>query len=608
MKMSAIRENIQHTIKALGIVFGDIGTSPLYTFSAIFVIIPANLQNVMGISSLIIWTLILLVMGQYAWLAMSLAKEYHGEGGIIVLRQILVPKLSSSKAIGIATFLSFLGMSLFIGDGVVTPAISILSAVEGLKFIPNVAVFAQYTVTISIIITLALFAFQKHGTERLALAFGPIMLIWFFLLGISGALAIIKYPYILHSISPHYAIKFLMSHGFIGFLLLSKVILCATGAEALYTDMGHLGRRPIISAWFLIVFPALCLIYMGQGAFLLQNPGTENIFYGMILHQFAPLYIPILILSIIATVIASQAMISGLFSVVYQAITTHIMPRLHVEYTSRVMMSQIFIPSVNNFLLVFVLLTIIKFKSSQNLTDAYGIAVSGTMTITATLLTAIFFLKRIYIKAIAAFFLIFVNMLFLTSNLFKIPTGGYWSLLIAAIPFTLIIIYGLGQRRLYKALKQFPLNVFVEKFSILSPKIPHIKGTALFLSKTKDPIPAYIATTMFTNNIIYEENIIVKLETVKTAFGLTTYFHKELTPGLRILIIKVGYLEVVNIDKILKSLDVHPKVIFYGVEDLHTQNPFWKIYIIIKKLTSSFVQFYKFPIHKLHGVQVQVNL
>jgi KUP system potassium uptake protein len=606
--MSAIRENIQHTIKALGIVFGDIGTSPLYTFSAIFVIIPANLQNVMGISSLIIWTLILLVMGQYAWLAMSLAKEYHGEGGIIVLRQILVPKLSSSKAIGIATFLSFLGMSLFIGDGVVTPAISILSAVEGLKFIPNVAVFAQYTVTISIIITLALFAFQKHGTERLALAFGPIMLIWFFLLGISGALAIIKYPYILHSISPHYAIKFLMSHGFIGFLLLSKVILCATGAEALYTDMGHLGRRPIISAWFLIVFPALCLIYMGQGAFLLQNPGTENIFYGMILHQFAPLYIPILILSIIATVIASQAMISGLFSVVYQAITTHIMPRLHVEYTSRVMMSQIFIPSVNNFLLVFVLLTIIKFKSSQNLTDAYGIAVSGTMTITATLLTAIFFLKRIYIKAIAAFFLIFVNMLFLTSNLFKIPTGGYWSLLIAAIPFTLIIIYGLGQRRLYKALKQFPLNVFVEKFSILSPKIPHIKGTALFLSKTKDPIPAYIATTMFTNNIIYEENIIVKLETVKTAFGLTTYFHKELTPGLRILIIKVGYLEVVNIDKILKSLDVHPKVIFYGVEDLHTQNPFWKIYIIIKKLTSSFVQFYKFPIHKLHGVQVQVNL
>jgi KUP system potassium uptake protein len=594
-------------IKSLGIVFGDIGTSPIYTFSAIFAFIPTSFENVLGASSLIIWTLIFLVTIQYAWLAMSLANEYHGEGGIIVLRQILMPKLSSRRMSVIVSFLAFVGMSLFIGDGVITPAISILSAVEGLQFIPRLALFTPYTPLIAIVIACALFAFQRYGTEKISLAFGPIMMLWFIFISTSGIIALLKNPSILHAISPLNGINFLYSHGFIGFLLLAKVILCATGSEALYTDMGHLGRKPILSAW-MIVFPALCLIYLGQGAFLLAHPGTKNIFYEMTLAQFAPLYIPILILSIIATVIASQAMISGLFSIVYQAIAMHIIPRFHVEYTSRTMMSQIFIPAVNNFLFIFVLFTIIKFKSAEKLTDAYGIAVTGTMTITAILLTAIFFLKKIYSKAFVAFILIFINAAFLASNVFKIPTGGWWSLMIASIPLTFIVIYAMGQRKLYKMIKFISLAAFIEKMNKLDGKIQRIKGTALFLSNSEEKIPGYILTTMFTNGIVYEENIIVKVETMKTAFGLTTHYKEQIIPGLSVLVIRVGYMEVGNIDKVLTSLNIHPKVIFYGLEDIRTKNPVWQVYMVIKKMTSSFVQFYKFPVNKLHGVVVQVDI
>jgi len=606
MQTSSLKENIHASIKALGIVFGDIGTSPIYTLSAIFAFLPISIDNVMGISSLIIWTLILLVAGQYAWLAMSLAQEYNGEGGIIVLRQILIPLLTTHKARAVVIVLSFIGTAFFIGDGVITPAISILSAVEGLKYIPHFNALSQNSIIIlAILITLCLFAFQRHGTERLSHAFGPVMIVWFSFLSIAGIIALLKNPSILYALSPYYGLKFLYQNSFTGFLILSKVILCATGSEPLYADMGHLGRKPIIGAW-LFVFPALCLIYLGQSAFILEHPASQNIFYEMVLHQFQFLYIPILLLSIIATVIASQAMISGLFSIVYQAMTTHIMPRLHIEYTSKYMMSQIFIPAVNLFLGVLVILTIIQFKSSQELTVAYGISVSGSMTITAILLTAIFFLKRFFIKGSAAAGLILVNLAFLASNLFKIPYGGYWSLFIAIIPFTLIMIYSLGQRKLYTTLKSIQLNAFIEKFILLSEKFPHIKGSALFLSKTTDSLPAYITTTLFSNNIMYEENYILKIETVKTAFGTTTHL-QELAPSLKLLIIKVGYLEVVNIEKILTSLNIYPKVIFYGIENLRSRNPFWNLYILIKKLTTSFVEFYKFPTQKLHGVQVQID-
>lgn len=595
-------------VKSLGIVFGDIGTSPIYTLSTIFALLPATLPNIMGVLSLIIWTLTLFVTVQYAWLAMSLGSQGSGEGGTLVLKGILMPLIKSKKLGIIVTLLSFLGIAFFIGDGTITPAISILSAVEGLKLIPFLCGLNQkIVIMVAVLITIILFLVQKRGTEKISMAFGPIMLIWFLFLSVSGFLFVIKYPFILKSINPYYGFKFLLANGFVAILLLAKVILCATGAETLYADMGHLGRKPIIHAWFL-VFISLCFVYLGQGAFLIENPGAQNIFYEMIINQFEPFYLPLLGLSIMATVIASQAMISGLFSIIYQAMTTSIIPRLHVEYTSQRLISQIYIPAVNWFLLFFVLLTIVKFQSTQNLANAYGLSVSISMTITAILLTLVFILKKNIFKSLVSFFLIFLNFMFLFSNLFKIPYGGYWSLITAAIPLFFIIIYCLGQKKLYKSLKQIPRELFVERFSILSEKVPHINGMAVFLTKDIDPMPAYMAYTMFTNNILYEENIILAVETQKNPFGVDALFKEDLAPGLRFFKIKVGYMEILNIEKILNSADIHPKVIFYGVEDISTRNIFWHIYTIIKKLTPSFVKFYKLPTNKLHGVVVRVEM
>jgi KUP system potassium uptake protein len=602
--------SFKEIIKSLGLVFGDIGTSPIYTLSAVFAVIPPTIINVMGALSLIAWTLILMVMVQYGWLAMSLAHNESGEGGTIVLKQKLIPYLTSKKTISIITLLAFIGIAFFIGDGVITPAISILSAVEGIKLIPILNGLSQnIIVLIAILITIALFLFQKKGTENVSLAFGPIMLIWFVFLIVSGSAYIIKYPYIINAINPYYAIQFFKTNGFIAILILSKIALCATGAEALYADMGHLGRKPI-RASLVFVFFALCIIYLGQGAFLLAHPSAHSIFHEMALLQFKAFYIPILFLSVMATVIASQAMISGLFSIVYQGITTHIMPRLHVEYTSQKIMSQIYIPAVNYFLLIFVLLTIIKFQDSTNLANAYGLAVSGSMTITALLLFLVFTFNKSFLKAFISIFLVIINATFLLSNIYKIPYGGYWSLVTAFIPLTLIIIYDLGQKRLYECLRQIPFDLFLEKYLIISEKIPHINGTAIFLTKSTDPIPKYIARTMFINNIIYEENIIVMFETQRIPFGVTAIFKTDLidSPTLKIFEIKVGYLEHVNIEKILTAADIHPKVIFYGNEDIITKNLIWKVYMIIKKLTPSFVQFYKLPENKLHGVVVQVEM
>ncbi len=593
-------------IKSLGIVFGDIGTSPIYTLTVAFAVIPATEPNVIGILSLIIWTLILLVTVQYAWLAMSLAIK--GEGGTIVLREILIPTLKKKKHVALVTFLAFLGISFFIGDGVITPAISILSAVEGLEVIPGLAGLSQkLIILISCIITIGLFILQKKGTEKVSMAFGPIMFVWFCALAISGALYILQYPAVLKAINPYYALNFMLSNKILGFVILSKVILCATGGEALYADMGHIGRTPIISAWAL-AFTSLLLTYLGQGAFLILNPNSVNIFYEMIFSQCNILYIPFLLLSILATIIASQAMISGIFSIVYQGIMTNIMPKLHVEYTSSKLMTQIYIPAVNYFLLSAVLFVILKFKYSYNLASAYGLAASGTMTITAILLTWIFKNKKEYFKSHVALLVLIVNIMFLCANTYKIPQGAYWSLIISSVPLTLILIYASGQRKLYKSLSPLSLDEFLENYKKYYPKITNISGTAIYLSKKINSIPTYIDHTMFINNIIYEDNIILCVNTKERPFGTSGVMQRELAPGLRVFEVNVGYMEIMNLESILKQAHLQPKVIFYGVEEITTKNIVWKIYMLIKKLTPSFVQFYKLPSHKLHGVMVRVEM
>jgi len=596
-------------IKSLGVVFGDIGTSPIYTLPAVFWLIGPTLDNVIGISSLVIWTLILLVFVEYAWLAMGLGKK--GEGGTIVLKELLMPLLKSSRQVTIVTLLAFLGISLLFGDGVITPAVSILSAVEGFLLVPafeNIHVGHPLLIVIACLISCGLFIIQRKGTERVASAFGPMMLVWFLVIGLSGLASIMTAPFVVKAMNPYYAFKFLFTNGLASFFILSEVMLCATGGEALYADMGHLGRKPILQAWY-IVFIAIVLSYLGQAAYLMNHPAdNQQLIYKMFNHQAPFLYWPFLVLSLFATVIASQAMISGLFSVVYQGITTHMLPMLKVEYTSFKLRSQIYIGFVNWFLLIAVLFMIVQFKTSHNLTYAYGLAVSGTMSLTGSLMTWIFYLRKCYFKMSFSFLITLTNFVFLASNTFKIPNGGYWSIIIALIPFVIILIYSYGQKRLYKALAPQDLDVFLEKYNQNRPKLNRINGSALFFVRDVKAVPTYIAQTMFKNNIIYEDNVLISVVTRDDPFGVISFFKGTLAPGLRIFEIHRGYMEVIELEKILRMSGIEAKVIFYGLEDIVAKNPIWKVYAIIKRLAPSFVQFYKLPSYKLHGVITFVEL
>lgn len=594
-------------IKSLGLVFGDIGTSPIYTLTVIFLLLKPTVDNVTGVLSLVIWTLTILVSVQYTWLAMSLGEK--GEGGTIVLRSILIRLLKTGRSAVFITIVTFIGISLLVGDGVITPAISILSAVEGILLIPGFQATRKTTlILIAGAIAILLFVFQKKGTERVARAFGPLMLLWFSVLALSGILSIIQVPSVWKAINPLYATRFLYQNGLAGFFVLSEVILCATGGEALYADMGHLGRKPIIKAWCL-VFCALVLNYFGQGAFLLSRANqSSNILFGMILHQSFYLYVPFLILSIIATIIASQAMISGMFSVVYQGITTRLMPLFKVEYTSTELRSQIYIGFVNWFLLVSVLFIMVQFGESSRLAAAYGLAVTGSMTLTGIMMTSIFCLRKYYTGALIAFFVTLADLAFLVSNTYKIPHGGYWSLIIAAIPFVIILIYTGGQRKLYRKIRPLALDVFLVSYNQVYRELNKINGTALFFARDMKKVPSYIVHTMFMNNIIYEDNIIISITTVDKPFGVSSFFKEELAPGLRTFEIEMGYMEVVNIEQLLKKAGINEKGIFYGLEDITTRNFFWKMFSMMKKLAPPFIQFHDLPSNKLHGVITRIEI
>ena len=593
-------------MKSLGLVFGDIGTSPIYTLTVIFLLTKPTESNVLGVLSLIVWTLIILVTVEYAWLAMSLGKR--GEGGTIVLRELLIPLLKSSRQAAFVTLLSFIGISLIIGDGVITPAISILSAVEGVLLIPGFEQTPQATlIIIAGAIAFILFSFQKKGTEKVAGAFGPIMLVWFAALTVSGFASIVHVPAVIEAINPYYAFRFLVQNGLTAFFVLSEVILCATGGEALYADMGHLGREPIVRSWYFVFF-ALLVNYLGQGAFLIGHPEAKNVLFEMVYHQARWFYIPFLMLSILATVIASQAMISGMFSIVYQGITTRIMPMFKVDYTSEERHSQIYIGFVNWFLLFAVIYIIAEFKESSKLAAAYGLAVTGTMSLTGIFMTWIFYLRKQFARSALSFLVTLVTLTFLLSNTYKIPHGGYWSLIIASIPFSIIMLYRAGQRKLYYALQPLPIDVFLLSYNQIYKAVNKIKGTALFFAKDAREMPPYIVHTMFKNNIVYEDNIIVSIVRREDPFGVTGYFKEDLAPGLRTFEVQAGYMEVPDVEELIREAGISEKTIFYGMEEIIPSNLAWQVFSVMKRLTPNIVQFYKLPANKLHGVVTRVEM
>ena len=593
-------------LKSMGLVFGDIGTSPIYTLTVIFALTKPTPEHIFGIISLLFWTLVILVHVEYAVLAMSLSRK--GEGGTIVLKEILSRMLKPGQQLTMVGVLSLLGVALLLGDGVITPAISILSAVEGLTLIPGLEDISHgVLILIAAIIAIGLFIFQDRGTDKVAGTFGPVMVLWFISLTVSGIIGISYYPQILQALSPHYAVSFLLHNGWVGFFVLSEVILCATGGEALYADMGHLGRRPIRHAWY-FVFAALLVNYLGQGAFLMLHPETKSVLFGMVKWQAPMLYIPFLLLTVLATVIASQALISGVFSIIYQGITTRIVPLLKVDYTSSHLKSQIYIGSVNWVLLILVIAIMLVFKKSENLAAAYGLAVTGTMTITGIMMTMIFSRTKKKWKVPVAIVVTLVDAVFLVSNLYKLPHGGYWSLILASVPLVVMLVWTRGQRALYRALKPLDLDIFLVSYEQIYAKARNIPGTALFFVRSLDIIPPYLVHCIIRSNIIYERNVMISVVRTDEPFGVASSAIASKGPGLEGLEIKAGYMELVDIEAIIHNHGISEKVIFYGIEDIATANPIWKLFAVIKKLTSNFVQFNKLPAAKLQGVVTRVEM
>ncbi len=593
-------------IKALGLVFGDIGTSPIYTVTVVFLLLQPTTENIVGVMSLIIWTLVVLVSLQYDWLAMGLS--IRGEGGTIVLKEILSPLVADKKKTAFITMLSFAGISLLIGDGVITPAISILSAVEGSVLIPGFEDISRNVIVLmAMLIAVALFLIQSKGTEKVSVAFGPVMGVWFIALASFGITAIFEAPEILKALNPYFGINFLVENGWKGYIALSEIILCATGGEALYADMGHLGAKPIRQAW-MTVFAALILNYLGQGAFLLKHPDVKNVLFEMVFHYAEILYIPFLILSIIATVIASQAMISGMFSIIFQAITVRIMPPLKVGYTSVERKSQIYIASVNWFLLAAVLFIMIEFGESSRLAAAYGLAVTGTMTITGIMMTWIFYLKKKPLLSLLSLFITGIDMMYFSANFYKIPHGGYWSIILAMVPLSMILLYTKGQRRLYLAMNFMPFQEFIPKFKETYANSARIKGTAVFLIRDVRSIPSYITQTMFSHGIIYEDNVFVSIAGRNDPFGITGFYRDDMALGLRSFEIQFGYMEVITADDILREAGIDERAVYYGLEDISAKNFFWKMFSLIKRVSPTYIKFYEFPPEKLHGVITKITM
>lgn len=502
------------TFGALGVVFGDIGTSPLYAFKECFHVshgIPITPDNVLGILSLIFWSLIVVVSIKYVTFIMR--ADNNGEGGImallaLTLRTAQTNTLNRRMLIMIGIF----GAALFYGDAIITPAISVLSAVEGLKIAaPGLDPFI---IPLTIAVLIALFFIQRQGTSSVGSIFGPIMLVWFIALAMLGVENARHYPAVLTAINPAHAIRFVLAHEWQAFVTLGAVVLTVTGAEALYADMGHFGRQPIRIAWIVLVFPALLLNYAGQAALVLQNPAAiENPFY--LLAPAWALY-PLVALSTLATVIASQAVISGVFSITRQAVQLGYSPRIEIQHTSSREIGQIYIPALNWTLLIAIILLVLSFKSSSNLASAYGIAVTGTMVTTALLAIPVF--RKLWhwnipvtVLCIGSFLVI--DSLFFAANAMKLLQGGWVPLAIGFVIFILMSTWKRGRELLFERLNHetMPLNLFIN--SIGGGTITTVPGTAVFMTGSHTYVPHAMLHNMKHNKILHERNVLLTLIT-----------------------------------------------------------------------------------------------
>jgi len=505
---------------ALGVVFGDIGTSPLYTVQTVFSPhdphpVKVSQDSIFGIVSLIFWSVTIIVTVTYVLLVMR--ADNDGEGGIMALialiRRRALPGGRRAKAVLAA--LGIFGASLFFGDSMITPAISVLSAVEGVKVAaPSVSALV---IPITVAIIVVLFLVQRLGTGAVGRLFGPVMAVWFTVLGVLGVRGIAAHPVILKAISPSYAAGFLIGHFGTAFFSLTAVVLAVTGAEALYADMGHFGRGPIRRAWLLAVFPACILNYLGQGALILGHPASISNPFFLLAPGWARL--PMVFLATMATVIASQAVITGAFSVAHQAARLGYLPRLRIQYTSEQLMGQIYIPWINWLLLVSVLTLVLAFRSSAALAYAYGTAVTGTITIT----TLLFFYYarhqwrtplRIVLTGGGA--LLAIDLLFFAANLTKLAHGAWFPLLIGITAFTILTTWQRGRElvTVQRAREEGPLRAFIDQLHAMNPPLQRVPGTAIFLNRGKATAPLALRANVEHNEILHEHVLILSIDTM----------------------------------------------------------------------------------------------
>jgi KUP system potassium uptake protein len=613
------RASLRTALGALGVVYGDIGTSVLYAFKECLSFrVSQHNEGILGILSLIIWTLILL--GTVKYLTFVTRADNHGEGGILALLSLAFPEsISEAAKPKLAALMIVIGVSgaaLLYGDGVITPAISVLSATEGL--IVAAPWLEDFTVPLTILILVGLFSFQRKGTESVAKLFGPIMLVWFLVLGITGVRQVVSSPEVLAAINPFYAIRFLAVHGWDTLVILGGVFLVTTGAEALYADLGHFGRKPIALAWHWVVFPALILNYLGQGALALRDPvARENPFFHMVPEW---LLWPLIALATVAAVIASQALISGAFSLTMQSVQMGYTPFINIRHTSHEEHGQIYIPQINTLLAVGCIALVLIFRSSNALASAYGIAV--TLTMIATTLLLYFAARRVWkwspLRAtiLCAPFLI-IEFGFLAANSTKIAEGGWMPLLIGAIVFLMMTTWKKGRHLLSKSfpealsLREFVASMTSERqHSIIPTRVP---GTAVFLAGQPRGTPGPLLHNLKHNKVLHERNIVLTIRTDRIPYvsKLSRVEITDLSHGFYRVVAHFGFMETPTLSEVIESCGLKNCVIeedktsfFLGREILVCTNKpgmaRWhkSLYSAMSRVAQRPAEFFKLPVNR----------
>ncbi len=611
-------------VGAIGVVFGDIGTSPLYTMREAFTgphPMEPTLPHVLGVLSLIFWAQVIVVTIKYV--LYILRADNRGEGGMFALMALATKAAPLGVHRGVPIVAAGLfGAALFFGDAIITPAISVLSAVEGLKI--AAPEFGKYVVPIACVILFVLFLAQRSGTARIGAFFGPITIVWFTVLAILGVVSLVQTPAVLAALNPYYGLAFLWSDGWRGFLVLGAVFLALTGAEALYADIGHFGKRPIRLAWVGFVQPALVLNYFGQGALLMRSPeAAENPFYLMVPEW---MLLPTVLLATAATVIASQAVITGAFSLARQAVQLGYLPRMEIRHTSETEIGQIYIPQINWILCLFVLALVVTFQSSSNLAAAYGVSVSGEMCV-ATLIAYVvarhvWGWSRLRAGAVTAV-LITIDLSFFLANVVKIADGGWMPLVVGACLYAIFTTWKRGRQILVERLHEstVPLEPFIARLKDGNP--PRVAGTAVFMTGTRDGVPYALLHNLKHNKVLHDRVVLLTVvtEPIPRVADKDRMKLEPLEKNFWRLVLRYGFMEVPNIPRVLRQagttglkIEMMETSFFFGRENLVSKNkplmPRWreKLFIALSKNAYSATAFFRIPSNRVVELGTQVEI